>query len=161
MATPEKLADLARLWPQASKPALLLWRELLGLGLVGWGSQLPLARDRKDSLQSDFLTGPPQFFSLPPNTSHPPSAQIYFLSTPSILSSFFHPQSPLNPFFLFKGKPITAAIMSSAEPQKVLGMPVSFSHVPLDHHPDPLDRQMPADAQNTSWIIQPLSNITI
>jgi hypothetical protein len=42
-----------------------------------------------------------------------------------------------------------------------LGMPVSFSHLPLDRYPDPLDRQMPADAQNTSWIIQPLSNITI
>lgn len=135
-----------------------------GLGLVGWGSQLPLARARKDSLKSDFLTGPPQFFSLPPNTSHPPLAQIYFLSTPSILSL---PSFILNlPSILSScsRESITAVTMSPPAdqgPQKVLGMPVSFSHLFLDRYPDPLDRQMPADAQNTSWVNQPLSNTTI
>lgn len=64
----------------------------------GWlGSQLPLARARKDSLKSASHSDPPQFFSLPPNTSHPPSAQIYFLSTPPfslfLLSSSISPQS--------------------------------------------------------------------
>lgn len=79
------------------------WRQRLAWGLVGWGSQLPLARAGKIRSKPPLLQIRRNFFSLsPPNTSHPPSAQIYFsrllpsFSLSLFLSSSLHLPSILS-----------------------------------------------------------------
>jgi hypothetical protein len=93
-------ADLCEAAASGFQPALLPWRVQVGLVLVGWGSQLPLARARKDSLKSASHSDPPQFFFPPPKYLSPPvgadlfsldfsilSLSSFILNLPSILSS--------------------------------------------------------------------------
>lgn len=121
---------------------LLPWRELL----VGWGSQLPFSacpgRVAKKRLSfrsaAIFFLPPPKYHSPPVGADlfsldslHSLSLPFFILNLPSILSSFF------------QGKDLRTATMSVEQPQKVLGMPVSYHNLIFDGSPNPLDRDMP------------------
>lgn len=143
-------AGEAKVRPQAARcpRCLLPWESLeteAGLGLGWLGVPAPFSASREDSLKSASPPDPPQFFSLSPQIPLTPRRRRFISLDSSLHSlslSFFISPSPLNPFFLFKGKTFTAVTMSE-QPQKVLGMPVSFFFSILLNRPDPLGREMP------------------
>lgn len=116
-----------------------------GHGLAGSGSQSSsISASREDSLSKALpFQIHRSFFSLSPKNL-PPPVVAEFISLDSFLSIFssflLHPQSPLTSFFSRESS-CTAVTMSATEqPQKVLGMPVSFSPRRSGSHQMPRSR---------------------